>query len=207
LREAGEGKQEGTSHAHVQVEQDQSILQMPNGSVSVASSSALPLPTTAGKEDVEDHPPVRTVRGLTPLGASATEESTPLSPLEDLDYYDAELEEFLNRPEPRDQLRNEIQRLTIPERRLRSTTSHLEQHVKVQQALMHKAEILRNKWGLQCNCFGAFLNILPEDVKTEALRTFTHADYLNRAMAEVLTSNRLCTNRAKKAKEPQSQNN
>jgi hypothetical protein len=185
LHESGESEQEGTSHAHVQVEQDQAILQMPNGSDSGASFSALPLPTPAGKEKVEDHSPIRRVRGLTPPSASATEESTPLSPLEDLGYPDAELEQFLNRPKTREQLKNEIQRLTISERRLRSTTSHLEHHVKIQQVLMRKTELLRNKWGLQCNCFAAFVNTLPEDVKAEALRTSTHADDLNRApMAE-----------------------
>ncbi len=68
LHESGEKEQEGTtsSHAQDQVGQDQVILQMPNGSDSGASFSALSLPIPAGKEMVEVHPPIRKVGGLTP---------------------------------------------------------------------------------------------------------------------------------------------
>ncbi len=94
------------------------------------------------------------------------------------------MEEFLNRPKTKEQLKDELHRVSISERRLRSSTGHLEQHVKVQQAVMARSERLRNKWGLQCNYFAAFVKVLPEDVKAEALRTFTHASYLSRAAYE-----------------------
>ena len=166
------------------MEQDQLISQNPDRSDSVASLSSAPLPTEVGKEDDEEHPPIRKVRGLTPPDASASEESSPLSPLQDFEYWDADMEEFLNRPKTKEQLRNELHRVSISERRLSSTTSHLEQHVKVQQVLMARSEHLRNKWGLQCNCFAAFVKVLPEDVKAEALRTSTHSSYLSWSMDE-----------------------
>ena len=92
--------------------------------------------------------------------------------------------EFLENPKSRVQLRNELHRVYVSERKLRSSVSRLERHVKLQQSHLAKNERNRKKWGSQCNCFAAFVNALPEDVKEEAMRTFTHSVYLHPSLEE-----------------------
>ncbi len=121
-QEAGKKDQEGTSHTQDQEGQGHVILQKPDGSDSVAFFPVVSLPIPAGKEENEVHPPIRRVRGLTPPGKSP-EETRPPSPKLDTDS-DPDLEKFLQRPKTREQLRDEIQRLTTVEARLRSRVGH-----------------------------------------------------------------------------------
>ncbi len=84
------------------------ILQEPDRSDSVVSFSAVSLPIPAGKEENEDHPPIRKVRGLTPPSESPEKTRSP-SPELGTDS-DPDCEKLLQRPKTREQLRNEIQR-------------------------------------------------------------------------------------------------
>jgi hypothetical protein len=152
-QEAGKMEQEGTSHAQNQEGQEHVTLQKPDEGDSVVSFPVVSLPIPAGKEENEVHPPIRKVRGLTPPGKSPEETRSPSNLGTDPD---PDFEKFFQRLKTREELRDEIQRLTTVEARLRSSTIHLEQHVQVQgqciRRMQHRQTRLEAVCVLGCFC-------------------------------------------------------